>query len=950
MRRRGLLLGVLWLCAGPLCAQAPWADWRTIETAHFRVHYPAPFEAWARRMAGSVEGIHERVTALVGYTPQRKTDVLVSDPQAESNGMALPFLDRPVIVLWTTPPGAESGIGSYRDWTELLVTHEMAHIVHLTRPKNRAGFLSRLLPLGPVAIQAPRWVTEGYATLIEGELTGSGRPSSSFRAMVLRRFAIEGKLPSYGALSASGGWLGGSMAYLVGSSYLEWLEAREGKGSLVKLWKRLASRKGGSFATAFRAVFGEAPNDLYDRFRAELTAAALDSEKKLRLAGLVEGERWQRLAGGTSFPQVSPDGGKLLARRDPAPGKGFLAVWDLRAAPTSTKRKVQAESDPNEIEDKPETPPRREPKWRLPRINGFAAAEPRFLPDGRRILFARRAPDSEGALRLDLYLWEFETGRVSRITRGEDVAEADPAPDGRFAVGVRRRFGTTGLVRVDLSTGRTRTIDTDASAAWPVWSHPRVSPDGAAIAALLHREGRWRLVTVPVSGGAVRAIPLEGSPSGPPAWSTDGSRLIVAADSPGIWNLASVDARGSDPQRELTQVLGGAFAPAPAPDGSELFFLELTARGVDLRRLAASTVALARAAPEPGSYPILPPPPSAVERPQPRQSDVPPPAPYRALATQVVRLSSGFTLGPDGSVFQAGVQGTDVVGRLDWLAAASFGSAAGPRGGALAVAWKGLPVKLNVHLFASLEKPGSQHLVKRPELDEQRFGGWAGGSWRRPFSWGRVFVEAGGGWTRVEPVEAGDALGRGLGSLRAGGSLRHRGEQLGYGLDLDASGMLGATGGAFWRQVRGEARAVGSLGPARLSIAGRWGDTGGSPTRFDVFRLGGASSTILSAGLDGNRIDSPALPEAAQLGRRFEGWRAEATISFLTFYAERERVFDSGPKPEPVQVWGGEVRLDTLLPPGLAESFDLYVGLAKIRSTTPRFDSLRGYGGLIYRP
>src|SRR5207344_674326 len=100
----------------------------------FRVHYPQPFAAWALRIAGSLESIHERVTAMVGYEGPRKTEVLVGDPRADSNGMALPLLDRPVIILWATPPEPESGIGWYRDWTELLVTHEMAHIVHLTRP------------------------------------------------------------------------------------------------------------------------------------------------------------------------------------------------------------------------------------------------------------------------------------------------------------------------------------------------------------------------------------------------------------------------------------------------------------------------------------------------------------------------------------------------------------------------------------------------------------------------------------------------------------------------------------------------------------------------------------------------------------------------------------------------------------------------------------------------
>src|SRR6185295_18750759 len=157
MRRTVLALLFALPGAAVLPAQTPSAPWRTIETAHFRVHYPAPFEAWARHAAAAAEGIHERVTDFVGYRPPRPIDILVEDPAADSNGMAFPFLDRPVIVLWTSPPESESGIGDYSDWMELVVTHEMAHIVHLTRPRNRPGILERVLPLpiGPVLWNSP---------------------------------------------------------------------------------------------------------------------------------------------------------------------------------------------------------------------------------------------------------------------------------------------------------------------------------------------------------------------------------------------------------------------------------------------------------------------------------------------------------------------------------------------------------------------------------------------------------------------------------------------------------------------------------------------------------------------------------------------------------------------------------------------------------------------------
>jgi len=602
MRRVCPVALLLLLASSRAAAQEPWADWQTAETPHFRVHYPRPFGAWALHAAEELEAIHGRVTAFVEYVPARPIEVVVADPVADWNGMAVPFLDRPEIVLWASPPDTESGGGDYGDWMELLATHELAHIVHLSRPRNHASKILTLLspaPFGPLALDSPRWLAEGYATLVEGALTGSGRPNSSFRAMVLRQFAIEGKLPAYGALDATGGWLGGSMAYLVGSAYLEWLEAREGGHSLPKLWKRMASSRGGGFDASFRGIFGESARDLYDRFRAELTARALSEEKRLKEAGLVEGELWQRLSGGTSALEVSPDGTKLLARRDPERGMSLLAIWEVAETPEQREAEERRRAsdaalarDPNEVPDRVEGPRSRPARWTLPRTDGFAAADPRWMPDGRRVLFARRSPDAEGVLHWDLYRWAFESSAVSRVTRGADALDADPAPDGSWAVAVRKRFGTSALLRVDLATGEAAEIPVKlpAEEAWPVWSRPRVSPDGTRIAALLHAGRRWRLVTLPAEGGDVRELPLSGSPASAPAWSADGQRLFVTSDASGIWDVVSADARDGGEQHPVTRVRGGAFGPAPTPDGSALFFLELTARGVNVRRLPAGSV------------------------------------------------------------------------------------------------------------------------------------------------------------------------------------------------------------------------------------------------------------------------------------------------------------------------------------------------------------------------
>ena len=89
---------------------------------------------------------------------------------------------------------------------------------------------------------------------------------------MLRGWALEGALPSYGALNGGGGYLGGSFAYLMGSAYLEWLGARAGDSSLTAVWRRASARVNRPFDAAFAGV-----GRLFDMPRTEgerLAAAA----------------------------------------------------------------------------------------------------------------------------------------------------------------------------------------------------------------------------------------------------------------------------------------------------------------------------------------------------------------------------------------------------------------------------------------------------------------------------------------------------------------------------------------------------------------------------------------------------------------------------------------------------------------------------------------------------
>jgi hypothetical protein len=459
------------------------------------------------------------------------------------------------------------------------------------------------------------------------------------------------------------------------------------------------------------------------------------------------------------------------------------------------------------------------------------------------------------------------------------------------------------------------------------------------------------LVTLPAEGGEIREISLPGAPAGGPAWSADGARLFVATDREGIWNLESADARGNEPSGLLTRVTGGALAPAPSPDGRTLFFLEITAKGVDVRRLALPPEPLAPLPRRAQSFSLLPPdfaPAAPFSR-----ATVAPDRPYRLWPSHVVRPLLTYSVGPDGNAWQVGVEGSDVVGRFDWVAAASVGNAAGPRGAALAASYRGLPVALSAHVFSALERPGRQRVVRRPEFEQERLGGFLEASWGRSFSAGRVRLGAGGGASRVEPLRGGDDFDRGLVSFEGRADRRWVRGKRGFGVELEASGSTGRTDGNSWRQLLATAGVSAFLPSTRISAFGRSGDTGGSPTRFDVFSVGGAASAALAEGLDRNRVELPALPAFVQTGERVESLRGEAAFGgVIILYGERLRAWTPGTaKPDPVRVFGAELRVDErLLPIAFTGDLSFYAGVARILGNSPRFDSTRGYAGLVYRP
>lgn len=880
----------------------PWLDWRTTTTQHFVIHYPSTYRVWARALAERLEGVRAQVERVVGFVPAGKVNIVIDDPSNDANGTAFTPLGEPTIVLWPTPPDPREEIGNFLQWDELVATHEFAHVAHLTRPsRNRwTSFLWSLspVPLSPIAANAPRWVIEGYATYVEGLVTGSGRPNHAYRAAMLRQFALEGRLPSYGQLNG-GPWIYGSFAYLAGSAFFEWLARREGDASVTALWRRMTAKTNRSFDEAFAGVYGGGPAQLYGRFAAEVTADAIAFERSASRDSLVTGALVQRLFRGTGDPAISPDGRfiALTVRHQDAPSQ--LVVWrtaDEVDTAYASRRALQRRRDPDDVPDRAFYPAPKHIVVSLIADDGAAYETPRWLPDNKRLLVSRRLPLANGTIRSDFFLWSAEDGTLSRLTKGAGLRDGDPSPDGRWAAATRCDRGWCDLVRVDLRTGDIRLIR--AGSVSRNYFRPRVSRKTGEVVVAEQSGDRWRIARVnPETGELTYADPDDGVTRYDATYDTDGRTIITTSELGGIADLERLGA--TEPTATtLTAVTGAAIAADVAPDGT-LWFLSLSANGYDLRRIRPDVASITRtraAAARPilplvdSLSPVLPPrrivaATDSSRRPVAGRTSEE--APY-GIGPSRFRYLPTATTGYGGSSLQLSLLRSDPVGRFGVGATASFGAGTAPEGFGMTVTSRQSQNVVIASGWTSHEHASREFDDARAQgLDVSRSGG-AVRLQRFIASDGAEYVVTLGGLVERQIAESLDPLTRGAGIATASAVWRQRDEDTRYQEELRMLGEAGATvGGSYLRQRMSLLIGTGAGTRPLSTLQASYGTVGGSTGALrERFVLGGFASPLIDPVLDARRVDAPAYPAGVGATMNFSAFRAAIPYQpFEIFYS-----------------------------------------------------------------
>jgi hypothetical protein len=568
--RRRLLLTAC--CAAALALAAvdarasgrydPRLRFRVLRTAHFTIYYHQGGADLAQRLAAVAERVRADLAARTGLAAPSHAYVVLVDQSDIANGWSTPAPYN-LIEIAAIPPPPSSFLGHHDDWLHVVFAHEYAHVFHLDRVggvmrglrwvlgRNAATFPNLFVPL---------WQVEGFATWAESALTGFGRVHAADVAGVVAAASSSGRASIDRAGGGLVAWPSGNTPYFQGGVFDETLAARHTPKALGAL----------SQETARRIPFLGGP-----AYREVLDASA--------------GELWREIFAAPGGPDVTP----------PAPVKRLTHDGFAVSGPRVVRAHSSAGGEADAVIYSSQGP-HRFPDIRMVGMGGGASmhVESRFdgqalSSDGRWLYYDQLEFDGAAAVVSDLYARDLESGRVTRLSRGQRLTDPDIDAAGTRLAAVVARDGQKRLTlwrvgkTADGAPFLAAAPEREAGAAGCQYASPRWSPDGTRVAAVRQCTGELPTIVEMVAADGREQVVASGGRNVTPAWSRDGRAVLFASDrGDGGFKLYAVDrspmAPSGAPPRVALEAPGGVMWPDVAPDGHTVVFTSLTADGYDV--------------------------------------------------------------------------------------------------------------------------------------------------------------------------------------------------------------------------------------------------------------------------------------------------------------------------------------------------------------------------------
>ena len=557
LRSLALASLLLALAAGRAHANDGDLVWKTIESAHFVVHYPEPYDDLGRRVTASAERAFGILVPVLGHTPSEKTQIVLTDDTEGANGFAT-AAPRNRIQLFATAPRGQSVLADHDDWLFGLVLHELTHVIHLDTVGGIPRWYNKIWGKVwmPNQIQ-PRWFIEGLATYQESKRTAGGRTRNTVFDMYLRMSVLaRDELRLDQVSSGPALWPHGNIPYLYGSHFLKFVADEHGDDVFAQISASYGKNPiPWDLGKVFREATGENLDQLWEDWRASLRRKYGLELRAIERRGVVEGRALTDSKQQNQGPRFTPDGTGIAWTRSDGYSDAQYRVMPVRTDATKSKQLAIVLGG-----------------------GGFA-----YLPDGELVIERTQAWRTNYDFS-DLWRVDPASGEETRLTWGARAMDVDVSLDGRWAAFAQNGHSHTVLAIAPVEPHAEPIVIYEGEPYDQVMS-PAWSTDGKHLAFVAWQAGGRRdLYMVDVATHEATRLTDDRALDGDPVWSPDGTRIYFTSDRDGVNNVYAIEL-ATRRVRQVTNVRGGAFQPDVSPDGKLMVYVGYRHLGFELYEL-----------------------------------------------------------------------------------------------------------------------------------------------------------------------------------------------------------------------------------------------------------------------------------------------------------------------------------------------------------------------------
>jgi len=567
--------------------------WFSIESDHFIVHFQEGSSRSAQVVSRISEEIYGPITSLYMYEPDEKVSIVLKDREDYSNGAAYFFDNK--IDIWV--PSLDTPLRGTHSWMRNVISHEFTHIVQIQaalkrqrkfpalylqwlsyekvrRPDVLYGFPNGIISLPFASINIPAWLAEGTAQYQRAGLLYD--TWDSHRDMILRTRILS---DSYFSLAEMGTFssktsLERETVYNQGYAFVIYLVQRFGEDVLRTLSEAMGEKNVFKVEDGIEIATGIPGEQVFDDWISEKKKFYTEATSDLNQSSsnYIENDGFYNF-----FPKRSPDGNSIAYLSNKGRDYSLLSLYI---------KKDGEEIEIAQVDDRNFYIPQNHSDALKPLIMVLSTSFS-FSPDGNKIVYAVNKKNKYGEFYRDLFLFDIETSKSTRLTNSARVESPTFSPDGKSILAIQYKAGTQNLVILDADDTSKITQLTEYKDAetlfTPVW-HPNGNSIYFAFADYWGRN----ILSVDISTKQITSILKDDFIDyRDPFISPDGEFLYFSSDKDGVFNIYRKKLLG-DAIEKMTNVLGGAFMANV--DSKSLYFSEYEADGYKIKENTISTL------------------------------------------------------------------------------------------------------------------------------------------------------------------------------------------------------------------------------------------------------------------------------------------------------------------------------------------------------------------------